>query len=150
MSDITVKAVALLMRADTPLTLAQLRAGIEGAQKGVLIAVLRKMMEESLLARTGKPLNFAYALTQPARDFFARHGAPASVPSLDTRPHRAAPKPKPSADHHGRQTLWPAMNRGAPLRPVISTALLWDNEDELPPFLGERYRDALRPRPRDD
>lgn len=31
-----------------------------------------------------------------------------------------------------------------------SKRLPWDDEEEAPPCIGERYRDALAPRPRDD
>lgn len=31
-----------------------------------------------------------------------------------------------------------------------ATKLPWDDEEEAPPCIGERYRDGLRPRPLDD
>lgn len=42
------------------------------------------------------------------------------------------------------------VERLRPLANSLGLVLPWHDEEEAPPCIGERYRDALRPRPRDD
>ena len=155
MSGITTKLFTILLAAELPMTLGELRPHFDTFPKGRLASLLLMTTHSGALIRTGSPLHFSYRLSDAVRDRIVEKGIAAFVnvvgQTAEEAPRRPVAAAAPAAAWMGaRQPQWPAMNRSEPLRPAVGTRLPWADEEELPPCIGERYREALRPRPMDD
>jgi hypothetical protein len=151
MSGITRKLFGLLLVARAPVTMRQLRRQFEEFPRSALAALLSTKFNAGALVRTGERMNYAYELSADMRARLESEGIAAVISEVRGGRIRGGRngKPEESSDPVALQPVWPAPNRGASLTPQIAAALPWLDEEEAPPCIGERYRDALRPRPQD-
>lgn len=154
MSGITRKLFSLLLVARSPVTMRQLRRQFEAFPKSALAALLSTKTNTGHLIRTGERMNYAYELSPEMRARLETEGVDAVISEArGGRLHRrrdSKPDVADAAEAVALQPVWPAPNRSASLAPQISATLPWLEEEEAPPCIGERYRDALRPHPVDD
>jgi hypothetical protein len=150
MSGITRKLYTALLRANSPMTHSDLSPAFIAFPITALAALLSQKFKNGQLTRVIVDERFAYQLSDAMRQRLEAHGVDAVVRGASSGRSVAAQALRPQLRTDSGMPAWPAMNRGAPLRPAISSPLPWADEEELPPCVGERYRDALRPRPMDD
>lgn len=126
-----------------PTTIAMLRERLPSIGVDRIYSAIGSNFKGGRLIRTGESGRYAYSLTESLQIFVNLNGAHAVMSGIINQ--RASREPL----HAALQPTWPAIHTRAPLRPTISTPLPWADEEDLPPCVGERYRDALRPRPVD-
>jgi hypothetical protein len=127
-----------------PTTIAMLRERLPGMAVQRMYSAIGNNFTGGRLIRTGERGRYAYQLSESLQIFVNLNGAHAVMRGIANQ--RVCGEPPQAA----LQPTWPAMQASEPLRPAISTRLPWAAEEDLPPCIGERYRDALRPRPMDD
>lgn len=154
MSGITRKLFTLLLVARSPVTMRQLRRQFEAFPKSALAALLSTKTNTGHLIRTGERMNYAYELSHEMRTRLETEGVDEVISEarggrLHGGRNRQSP-PEEGGDAVALQPVWSAPNRAASLTPQIAATLPWLDEEEAPPCIGERYRDALRPQPVDD
>lgn len=126
-----------------PTTIAMLREKLPGMAVDIIYSAIGNNFKGGRLVRTGESRCYAYSLNESLQIFVNLNGAHAVMSGIPGQ--RVCREPLQAA----LQPTWPAMHTPAPLRPAISTPLPWADEEDVPPCIGERYRDALRPRPMD-
>ena len=127
-----------------PTTIAMLREKLPDMAVQRMYSAIGNNFTGGRLIRTGESGRYAYQLSESLQAFVDANGAHAVMRGIANQ--RVCGEPP----HAALQPTWPAMHRSEPLRPAIRVPLPWEGEEELPPCVGERYRDALRPRPMDD
>ena len=126
-----------------PTTTAMLREKLPGMAVARIYSAIGNNFKGGRLIRTGEPGCYAYTLSESLQEFVKANGAHAVMRGI---PNQRISEPLQAA----LQPTWPAMQHGVPLRPAVRTALPWEAEEELPPWLSERLRDALCLLPMDD
>jgi hypothetical protein len=152
MSGITRKLFSLLLVARSPVTMRQLRRQFEAFPRSALAALLSTKTNAGHLIRTGERMNYAYELSPEMRARLESEGIEDVIGEVRGGRIRGGRngRPEESSDPVALHPAWPTPNRSASLAPQIAAALPWLDEEEAPPSIGVRYRDALAPRPRDD
>lgn len=158
MSGITRKLYTILLACTAPRTHGDLSAEFIAYPTTALAALLSSKFRTGDLVRTIIGDRYAYQLSDTTRLALEKHGVEAIVRESNAPSQSKPGEPKPAGPRYRLQELatltnqpnWPAPRRDVSLAPQIASRLPWEDEEEAPPCIGERYRDALRPRPRDD
>jgi predicted transcriptional regulator len=156
MDSITKRIYQLLLTAATPMTSSELKAHFPDLGRGMVSAILNQRTQHGFLTRSGTTGRYGYALSDGFRARLASEDLDDICKKRNVSLGRM--RPAETAIEAPRQVktsatpLWPATPDDRPLSPSLGTPLPWADEDadDVPPWLGERYRDALRPRPVDD
>lgn len=143
MSRDTELVMVQIAKIGAPTSATELGQLLPSVSKSQLYSTLGNHFKAGHLIRTGMCGSYAYWLNEELRAFIKKHGTASVMCGI---PNRKESKPVEVA----LQPVWPAAISKPLIGPVVRNALPWDGEEEAPPVIGVRYRDALRPRPLDD
>lgn len=172
MSGITRKLYDVLLRANAPMTHAELAVHFVGFPPSALGATLSNQHRMGRIVRKPAGSRYAYALSdwmlaqlqaegvdgavrenasghrRTVRDVAADRAQEAALSASQDAALRMDALPTATVECAALDPL--ELRRLQALPPSVGTVLPWLDEEEAPPVIGERWRDALRPRPLDD
>lgn len=148
--EITRSILGLLAQSDQPTTIRQIRDHTCGYDASAVGVVLGKLTAAGVVQRSGEYTRYSYQLSDstPVRSNGAERDRRVRQPSVPAVPQEVRQAQAQASQI--RTTGMPPRSL-VPSIGVSPTSLLpWSDEEEAPPCIGERWRDALRPRPVDD
>lgn len=148
--EIAARIRALLALSDQPTTIRQIRDHTSEYETSAVGAVLGKLTAAGVVQRSGIYMRYSYRLNDQASGQAADK---TRVPRVRQPSVPVVPQEVRQAQAQASQIRTTGMPPRSPVpSPGVSpTSLLpWSDEEEAPPCIGERWRDALRPRPIDD
>lgn len=135
----------VFVNADRPLSFVEIKAHFQEVNRTALAAYLSHLHRHGVLKREGKPRHYRYCMTDASRAEQQREkcGADRTRRKASVeRSIRVAREPRPGEWSTVPQPDWPApITVNGNLAPALG--LPWQDEEELPPVIGERYADVM-------